>query len=140
MPAQEASRFPVPLRTRGNVVQNPDAVAEARLSSLLDAKAVAILEATPELDSIIERLHQSHGYLARAEADLLHLRSSLRMLATQKRAAQADIDAAVEQATTAVSRTVENRVQLALDASRNGINVTFFCVDHFENPASADGL
>ncbi|SAL72317.1 hypothetical protein AWB71_04491 [Caballeronia peredens] len=88
---------------------------------------------------IIERLHQAHGYLARAEVDQLRLYVAL--LALQRlsldAAASTSLAAVLERLTGNIERTTGNRFRLARDAERCGVDVQFFNVEHFDTYSRA---
>ncbi|SAK92173.1 hypothetical protein AWB80_06650 [Caballeronia pedi] len=94
------------------------------------------MNAQPE---IVERVHQAHGYLVRAEADLITLHASLLVLQRFVRDTPGSsyLDAMLKRVHGDIERTVGNRVQLSLDAGRAGIDVGFFNVDHFHGSAPA---
>jgi hypothetical protein len=99
-------------------------ITEAELSQLFGLSKTPIRDALIKLSicerfsmsaqaDLIERVHQAHGYLAKAEGDLLRLYAALLKLQ------RFPLEAA------------ENRFQLARDAQQCGVDVQFLCVEHF---------
>ncbi|WP_152563190.1 hypothetical protein [Caballeronia zhejiangensis] len=88
---------------------------------------------------LVDRLHQAHGYLARAEGDLLRVYVSL--LALQRfplhASAAGCVEAILKHLVFDMERTTGNRLQLARDAGECGVDVGFFDVEHFHKAGSA---
>ncbi|SAK59739.1 hypothetical protein AWB76_02804 [Caballeronia temeraria] len=108
------------------------------------SERIARLESisNPVIPGMIARVHQAHGYLVQAEADLLRLQVTLRIVqrSTPDPTATSLLETVIEHLHGDIERTLTNRDQLARDAHACGIDVRFFGVEHFEHGGNALAL